>query len=148
MDLGFNEQQKMLKSTARDFLENESPTSTVRELEKSTAGYSSEHWGKMADLGWLGLGFSSAYGGSDGDLIDQTALFEEIGRAILPGPTFISTVLCSQILLNAANEDQKQRLLPQIAHPDNIWMNQLMRFVDLPLQILKALGIHASLIGN
>lgn len=105
----------MLKSTARDFLENESPTSTVRELEKSTTGYSSEHWGKMADLGWLGLGFSSAYGGADGDLIDQTALFEEIGRAILPGPAFISTVLCSQILLNAANEDQKQRLLPQIA---------------------------------
>ena len=40
MDLGLNEQQKLLSRTAREFLEWECPVSLVRELEDSKEGYS------------------------------------------------------------------------------------------------------------
>ena len=75
MDLGLSEQQEMLSRAAREFLEAECPTTLVRELEDSDRGYSPELWRKMADLGWLGQAFPGQYGGSDGTLIDQVALF-------------------------------------------------------------------------
>ena len=120
MDLGLSEQQEMLSRAAREFLEAECPTTLVRELEDSDRGYSPELWRKMADLGWLGQAFPGQYGGSDGTLIDQVALFEEIGRAILPSPILTSTVLCGQTILYGGSEDQKASLLPLISRGDTI----------------------------
>ena len=118
MDLGFNDQQKMLKATAREFLEAECPTGFVREMESNERGYSPELWGKMADLGWLGLAFPPEYGGDGGNVIDQIALSEEIGRAILPSPFLTSSVLCGRTILHAANQEQQSRLLPQMGRGD------------------------------
>lgn len=115
MDLGLGEQQEMLRRTARRFLEEECPTTLVRELEDGDIGYSPELWRSMADLGWLGLGLPAEYGGAGGSVVDQVVLFEEIGRAILPSPILPSSVLCGQTLLVAASEEQKARFLPRIA---------------------------------
>ena len=120
MDLGLNEQQEMLRRTAREMLEAECPTTVVREIEASDDGYSPELWRRMADLGWLGIAFPDEYGGSDGTLLDQVVLFEEIGRALAPGPMLCSSVLGGQILLNAASADQKARLLPLVARGDTV----------------------------
>ena len=120
MDLGLSEQQELIRRTAREFLDAESPTTLVRELEDSESGYSPELWTKMAALGWLGLGIPPQYGGSGGNLIDQVVLFEEIGRAILPSPILTSTVLSGQVILNAGNEEQKLSLLGGISRGDAI----------------------------
>ena len=40
MDLSFNEQQRALQKTAREFLESNCPMTQVRELEESDLGYS------------------------------------------------------------------------------------------------------------
>ena len=57
VDFSLNEEQEMLKTTARDFLEKECPVSLVRDMEEDEKGYSPELWRKMAELGWLGLVF-------------------------------------------------------------------------------------------
>jgi alkylation response protein AidB-like acyl-CoA dehydrogenase len=120
MDLGLSEQQEILRRTAREFLEAECPTSLVREVEHSEQGYSPELWKKMADLGWLGQAFPPEYGGDGASLIDQVVLFEEIGRALLPGPLLPSSVLSGQALLRAGSEDQKVGLLPSMAQGETI----------------------------
>ena len=63
MDFGLNEEQEMLKTMGRDFLEKECPVSLVREMEEDEKGYSPDLWRKMAEVGWLGLPFPEAYGG-------------------------------------------------------------------------------------
>ena len=120
MNLGFSESQEMLRRTAREFLEANCHTTLVRELENSEAGYSRALWKKMAQLGWLGILFPSRYGGTDGTLIDHMPLSEEIGRAILPSPMITSTVLSGLILMNSGTEEQKARILPQMAMGDMI----------------------------
>ena len=115
MDLGLSEQHEILKRTARQFLQAESPLSLARELEDSELGYSPELWKKMAGLGWLGLGFPTRYGGAEGSLVDQVVLFEEIGRAMVAGPILPSSVLVSQVLIGAGTDRQKQELLPFMA---------------------------------
>lgn len=40
MELGLTEEQEMLKTSARDFLEKECPKQLVRQLDESDKGYS------------------------------------------------------------------------------------------------------------
>ena len=120
MDLSLTEEQQILSRTAREFLEAECPTTVVREAENAEEGYLPDLWKKMANLGWLGVSLPENYGGIGGSLTDQTVLFEEIGRALVPGPLLTSSVLAAQILLDSRNETQKQNLLPGIANGDLI----------------------------
>lgn len=116
MNFALNDQQELLKKEARRFFETECPKKLVREVQKSEAGYSREIWRKMADLGWIGLMIPEEYNGSGGTLFDLGLLFEEIGRAICPGPLF-STILFGVVpLLEAGSEEQKRRLLPAVAN--------------------------------
>jgi len=115
MNLDLSEEQEMLRRMARDFLEEECPTSHVREMEQDEKGYSPALWRKMAELGWMGLVFPEEYGGTGGDFVDLIILLGEMGRALLPGP-FISTVVCSGLpLLHHGTEEQKGNFLPRIA---------------------------------
>ncbi|MBM4463119.1 MAG: acyl-CoA dehydrogenase [Chloroflexi bacterium] len=115
MDFDLSEDQKMMRTAARDFLEKECPKQFVRQMEQDEKGYSPELWSKMVQLGWLGLPFAESYGGGGGSFLDLIVLLEEMGRACLPGP-FLSTVVLGGLpILAAGNEEQKQRFLPAIA---------------------------------
>ena len=114
MDLSFSESQEMLRRSARDFFENECPKSLVREMEEDEKGYPADLWRKMAGLGWMGLVIPEKYEGVGGDFLDLTILLEEMGRACLPAP-FLPAVLGGICILDMGSEEQKEKLLPQIA---------------------------------
>ena len=115
MDFDLSEDQKMLRTAARDFLEKECTKQFVREMEQDEKGYSPELWSKMVQLGWLGLPLPESYGGGGGNFLDLVVLLEEMGRACLPGP-FLSTVVLSGLpILAAGSEEQRQQFLPAIA---------------------------------
>lgn len=120
MDLGLSEEQEMLKKAARDFLQKECPKRLVRQLDESDAGYSSELWHKMAELGWMGLVFPEEYGGSGRSFLDLTMLLEEMGYNTVPGPFFSTVVLCGLAILMAGSEKQKMEFLPKIARGEMI----------------------------
>lgn len=115
MDLGFSEEQEMLRKTARDFLETECPSTLVKEMAEDEQGYTSGLWGKMAELGWMGLALPEEYDGMGMSFLDLAVLLEEMGRACLPGPFFSTVVLGGLTILEAGNEEQKKELLPKIA---------------------------------
>ncbi len=115
MDLGFTEAQQMLKSSAKEFLEQECPSTYVREMEEDERGYTPEIWRKLAELGWLGLVFPENYGGLGLNFLDLAILLEEMGRFLLPGPFFSTVVLGGLPILEAGTEAQKQEFLPKIA---------------------------------
>jgi alkylation response protein AidB-like acyl-CoA dehydrogenase len=120
VDFGLSEEQEMLKTTARDFLERECPISLVRDMEEDEKGYSPELWHKMAELGWLGLVFPEEYGGAGGDFLDLTVLLEEMGRSLVPSP-FVPTIVLSGLpVLAAGTEEQKHDFLPRIAKGEAI----------------------------
>lgn len=120
MDLGLSEEQEMLKTSARDFLQKECSKQLVKQLDESDTGYSPELWRKMAELGWMGLIFPEKYGGSGGSFLDLIVLLEEMGYNILPGPFFSTVVLCGLTILASGTEEQKRELLPKIANGEMI----------------------------
>jgi len=120
MDFELAEEQIMLKTAARDFLEKECPKSLVRDMMEDERGYSPELWKTMADLGWMGLTFPEEYGGTDSSFLDLAVLLEECGRALLPGPFMPTVVMVGHPILAAGNEQQKQQFLPKIVSGEMI----------------------------
>ena len=55
MDLELTETQKLLRNTARSWLETECPWKVVSDIQASTSGYSPEMWHQMAELGWTAV---------------------------------------------------------------------------------------------
>ena len=121
MDFNLSEEQEMLRTSARDFLDDKCPKSFVREMEVDEKGYTPELWQEMAGLGWMGLAFPESYGGSGMGFIDLAILLEEMGRACLPGPFFSSVVLGGFTILDAGSDTQKQKYLPDIASGRSIF---------------------------
>jgi alkylation response protein AidB-like acyl-CoA dehydrogenase len=115
MNFGFNDEQELLRSTARKFFENECPSAKVRALMDGDEGVSPELWAALAEQGWLGLTCPEAYGGMELGLVDLTVLMEEMGRAVLPGPYLSTVVLGGGVLLESGSEAQKKAWLPRLA---------------------------------
>ena len=115
MDFGFNEEQEMLRATARKFLENECTSDFVRKRMAEPAGVTDEFWAKLAEQGWLGLVYPEEYGGSGLGFVDLTVLMEEMGRAVMPGPFFSTVLLGGLTILEGGSAAQKKAWLPRIA---------------------------------
>lgn len=115
MDLKLSEEQEMLKTMARDFLEAEYAFEVAKAVDLADDAFSAEHWKKAADMGWPGLGIPEQYGGTGGSFLDLGVLYEELGRAAFLGPLFSSAVLCASAIMEGGTDAQKNALLPAIA---------------------------------
>jgi alkylation response protein AidB-like acyl-CoA dehydrogenase len=114
VDLSFNEEQEMLRNSARKFLQNECTLEYTRKMWKDDQGFTPDNWNKMVELGWLGLRIPEVYGGIGLGFLDLAILFEETGRVALPGP-LLSTSLASEVLIELGTTEQKEAYLPRIA---------------------------------
>ncbi|MCP4756091.1 MAG: acyl-CoA/acyl-ACP dehydrogenase [Proteobacteria bacterium] len=120
MELELTNEQKILKSSVRDFLKKECPISLMREMRTDEDGFPKAIWKKMADLGWLGIVIPEEYDGTGGSFVDLAILLEAMGEVCCPGPFFSSVVLAGSAILAAGTENQKKELLPRLANGDLI----------------------------
>ena len=74
MDVEFSEEQKLIRSSAKEFLKAEVPKDIVRQLEESDEGFSPDLWQKMAELGWIGLIIPEEYNGMGMNFLDLVVL--------------------------------------------------------------------------
>lgn len=120
MALVLNEEQRMLKDSARDFLTATMPVAALRQLRDSgeAKDYNSEHWQQMVELGWSGIVVPEHYGGLDFGYLGLGAIIEESGRRLAASPLISNVVLCGSALLLAGNDHQKEQLLPHIVAGD------------------------------
>jgi alkylation response protein AidB-like acyl-CoA dehydrogenase len=118
MDIGFTEEQELLRTSARRFLENECPTAFVRQRMAEPAAVTDDFWRKLAGQGWFGILYPEEAGGSGLGLVDMTVLMEEMGRAVMPGPFFSTVLLGGAAILEAGSPAQRQEWLPLIAAGD------------------------------
>jgi alkylation response protein AidB-like acyl-CoA dehydrogenase len=115
MDIGFTEEQEMLRDSARRFFESECTTQFVRQRMAGLAVTNDEFWQKLAEQGWLGIVYPEAEGGSGLGLVDLVVLMEEMGRAVMPGPFFSTVLLGGAAIAEAGGPAQRRQWLPHIA---------------------------------
>ncbi|MEZ5919746.1 MAG: acyl-CoA dehydrogenase [Parvularculaceae bacterium] len=122
MPLILNEEQEMLKESARGFLEEKAPVAALRKLrdEKSEDGFSRELWKEMADMGWAGILVDESHGGAGFGFVGAGVLAEEMGRTLAASPFLSTSVLAATALNKFAGDAHKQEYLPKIATGDVI----------------------------
>lgn len=120
MDMELSEEQALLKTSAREFLERACPLSVVRESETSELGFPSELWRQMAELGWLGLPLPPEHGGAGLDTVTLVVLAKELGRALCPSPYLPTVVLGAGAIAAAGTLEQQRAYLPRIAAGETV----------------------------
>jgi alkylation response protein AidB-like acyl-CoA dehydrogenase len=120
LDLDFDQEQELLRQTARDLLARHCSLEVVREMEDDPVGYPGALWTQLGELDLIGLLLPEEYGGSGMSLIEGVALYQELGRALAPVPHFVSAVLGGGVLAAAGSEEQKERWLRPVASGEAI----------------------------
>ncbi len=117
MSLVLNEEQRLLRDTARDFLAANAPVAALRKLrdERDPLGYAPQLWQQMVELGWASIILPEEYGGLDFGFTGLGVVIEECGRTLAASPLFASAVVGASAILLGGNPAQKSALLPDIA---------------------------------
>jgi alkylation response protein AidB-like acyl-CoA dehydrogenase len=115
MDIGFSEEQGLLRDTARKFLDSQCDTKFVRRMMATETAVTSEFWSKLAENGWLGITYPEDDGGAGLGLLDLVVLMEEVGRAVMPGPYPATVLLGGAAIAEAGSAAQRREWLPRIA---------------------------------
>src|SRR6202789_4530417 len=116
IQFAFTDEQEQFRSAVRRFLNDKSPTTEVRRLLATAEGYDPAVWRKLSeDLALPGIHIPEQYGGAGFGMVELCIVTEEMGRALLCAPYFSTAVLAANAIMNTANEEQKSKLLPDIA---------------------------------
>ena len=117
MKLILNEEQQMLRDSAKDFAEQKTPVSHFRGLRdnKDPLNWDKEVWKEMVDLGWSGILIPEEFGGSDFGLAGISVIMQEVGKTLTPSPLFATAVLGASAITSFGTQDQKSKYLPLIA---------------------------------
>ena len=116
MNFGFTDEQELLRSEVRKFLDESCPLEQVRKIteDASGPGFSRELWQHIAELGWLGLTIPEAHGGAGLGWVDLVVVLEETGRSLFPSP-FLSNTLAAHAIRRFGSPRQHALYLPRLA---------------------------------
>ena len=117
MALVLNEEQRLLKDSAGDFLSADAPIDSFRQLRDAgnPQGYDKGLWQKIIEMGWPGIAIDEAYDGLGFGFQGLGVIFEQAGHRLLASPMFATMVLGASAIELAGNNEQKQAYLPRIA---------------------------------
>ncbi|MBX2875525.1 MAG: acyl-CoA dehydrogenase family protein [Saprospiraceae bacterium] len=117
MALILNEEQQMLKTSAKEFLTQKAPVSALRFLRdtKDSVGYDPSLWTEMVEMGWAALTIPEDFGGMGFGYVGLGQILEESGRTLTASPIVSNLLLGASAIEIGGSESQKQALLPALA---------------------------------
>jgi len=115
MSLVINEEQNMLKSSAKELLDLKSPISLMRKLRDDNYNqFDSDLWKEMVEMGWTALTIPEEYNDLNFGYVGLGQVIEEMGRKLTVSP-MISTVLVSTSMISMSKNDVlKSKLFDEI----------------------------------
>ena len=120
MDFGLNEEQRLLKSTVREFAEGELAPHAREWDEKQD--FPREVFRKLGQLGLMGVVWPAEYGGSGLSTLDYAIVMEELSRVDAGVALSVAAhnSLCSGHLFLAGSEEQKKKYLVPLARGEKV----------------------------
>ena len=117
MPMILNEEQTMLKDSAKDFCANNAPIAQLRQLrdDDSADGFDRATWNAMVELGWAAIPWAEDHGGLAFGYKGLGVVTEETGRTLTASPLFASVWVGGTLINQGGSDAQKSDLLPQVA---------------------------------
>jgi alkylation response protein AidB-like acyl-CoA dehydrogenase len=122
MPLVLNEEQSLLRDSARGFLAKNAPVAHLRKLRDShdETGFSRDLWKQFAEMGFAGILVPEEFGGSSLGHVEAGVVMEELGRTLAPTPFLSTALLCATALARAGSDAQRREYLAKIAAGEKI----------------------------
>lgn len=115
MPMFLNEDQAMLRDSAREFLKTEAPVGHMRKLrdEGCKDGFRHALWKQFGEMGFTGILIGEDDGGLGLGHVEAGVVLEEIGRNLSPSP-FLTTAVAGVSALNHGGQHLKDKFFPGI----------------------------------
>jgi alkylation response protein AidB-like acyl-CoA dehydrogenase len=101
-----NDEQVMLRDMARDWADNESPTTAFRKMRDAApaTGFDPEAWSTIGQMGWAGIVIPEAFGGSEFGYLSLGLVVEQLGRNLAASPLSSTAVAASAIAMSTSDK--------------------------------------------
>jgi alkylation response protein AidB-like acyl-CoA dehydrogenase len=110
MDFTLDGEQTALRDAVRSLLKGYDAEHR-RQVIAEDPGFDEEMWGRLAEMGVLGLPFSEDDGGMDAGPAEVSVVAEEFGRVIAPEPFVEAVVLAGGLVAARGSDEQKKEIL-------------------------------------
>ncbi|MDF2495495.1 acyl-CoA dehydrogenase family protein [Sphingomonas sp.] len=100
-----NDEQVMLRDMAREWADNESPTTAFRKLRDAAPaqGFDPEAWTTIGQMGWAGILIPEEFGGSAFGYLSLGLVVEQLGRNLAVSPLSSTAVAASAIAMGSSD---------------------------------------------
>jgi alkylation response protein AidB-like acyl-CoA dehydrogenase len=100
-----NDEQVMLRDMAREWADNESPTTAFRKLRDAAPakGFDPEAWNTIGQMGWAGVVIPEEFGGSAFGYLSLGLVVEQLGRNLAVSPLGSTAVAASAIAMGSSD---------------------------------------------
>jgi alkylation response protein AidB-like acyl-CoA dehydrogenase len=117
-----DEQRRMLRDSAQNFLSERAPVSHLRALRDANDahGHSPVLWRAFGEQGYSATLVPEAHGGLGLGVAEAGLIAEQIGHTLTPSPFFSTAVIAAWLLKSAGSAAQQQDWLPRIAAAETI----------------------------
>jgi len=143
MPLYLNDEQTMLRDTAKDFVAEHAPVSHMRALRdaKDETGFSRDLWKSFAEMGFTGILIGENDGGLGLGHVEAGIVLEEIGRNLSPSPFLTTAVAAVEALKGSAHA---AKYFPGILSGETV----AALAIDESAKHRDAIGLKAERSGN
>ena len=120
-------EQATFRTELRNFLDDELPSSDWNmrndreEMDDDEAVFTRQFRNKLAQRGWLTLGWPTAFGGGGADFVMQTIYMEEMSSRGAPGAYDQGIWLAGPALMQQGTKAQQDRWLPGLRNGTSNW---------------------------
>jgi alkylation response protein AidB-like acyl-CoA dehydrogenase len=117
MPMILNEEQTMLKDSAKDFCTTNTPITQLRALRDgaNSDGFDRGTWNSMVELGWAAIPWGEEHGGLAFGYKGLGVVTEESGRTLTASPLYASVWVGGTVINVGGSAEQKNELLPKVA---------------------------------
>jgi len=118
-EFGLSEERKMMIDMLKKFKEKECPKDKIGEWDEENH-FPVDVWKKLGDEGILGACFPEEFGGTGGNIVDETLITEEISNSFSAMGLAYLTGVCfgGMSILHYGTDEQKNKYLPKLIAGD------------------------------
>jgi isovaleryl-CoA dehydrogenase len=118
MSIALTDEQKDFREAVRDFAQRECGTREQRDAltEDGLHAHNQELYGKVAELGWLGIAIPEEYGGTGGSAVDMCLFLEDISYGMIPIGGFTISVITAGPYEKFGTPDLKEEILSGVVN--------------------------------
>jgi alkylation response protein AidB-like acyl-CoA dehydrogenase len=121
MDFTYDEEQQALREAVRGLVGKAySDFENRRRSVAAEPGFDEALWGRLAEMGVLGLPFAEEDGGMGAGPVEVGIVAQELGRVLAPEPFLTSVVLAGGIVAAAGSAEQRAEVLGALAEGESV----------------------------